>query len=210
MEYAKLPCEEYVELLSSTQPVPGGGGASAMSAAIGVASAGMMCGLTLNKKKYASVHTEFQALGIQARRLENELLGLVSRDADAFSVLFNAYSLPDNTTEQQRTKADILEQALRTACSVPFETAQKCCEAIELQKKIAEGGTANALSEAGVGVALCRGALMGAASSVHINTKLMKDRARAEDINRQVQDMLDKYLPLADSVYAKVEARLKK
>lgn len=208
MNYAKLTCENYVEVLSSTEPVPGGGGASAMSAAIGVASGNMMCRLTLNKKRYAHVHDDFETLAQQAKQLERQFLELVTRDAEAFSILFNAYNLPEETASQQQKKADTLEQALRIACAVPFETMQHCCEAIALQKHLAERGTVNALSEVSVGVALCRGALQGAAASVFINTKLMQDRNYADDINRQAQDMLAKYLPMADAVYDHLEGRL--
>lgn len=206
MEYVEMSCAAYVKALSSGQPVPGGGGASAMAAAIGVASGNMMCRLTLGKKKYAAVQASFEKLARQAVQLEDRLLGLVTRDADAFTVLLRAYALPEGSPQ----KAEALEAALRGACAVPLETMHCCCEAIVLQKAFAEGGTANALSEASVGVGLCRGALQGAAASVFINTKLMQDRAYADTVNQQAQAMLDEYLPLADAVYDGLNARLRR
>ena len=46
---------EYLEVLSSKAPVPGGGGASALAGALGNALGQMVVNLTVGKKKYAEV-----------------------------------------------------------------------------------------------------------------------------------------------------------
>ena len=42
-----------------------------------------------------------------------------------------------------------------------------------------------------------------------INTKSMKERAYADQLNKQAMEMLDKYVPMADEIYESVFARLR-
>ena len=53
MGFSTVPCNEFVEVLASKAPVPGGGGASALVGAIGTALGNMVGSLTVGKKKYA-------------------------------------------------------------------------------------------------------------------------------------------------------------
>lgn len=208
MDFVKQSCEAFVCVLASKEPVPGGGGASAMAAAIGTALGNMVGSLTLGKKKYADVQDDIKALQLESNALQNRLLRLVDRDAEAFEPLSKAYGMPKETERQKIEKAQVMEEALKKACAVPLEIMECCCKAITLHEAYVEKGTAIAISDVGVGVALCRSALLGASLNVFINTKAMKDRDYAENINRQAQEMLDKYTPLADAIYARVAGRL--
>ena len=53
MGFSTVPCNEFVEVLGSKAPVPGGGGASALVGAVGTALGNMVGALTVGKKKYA-------------------------------------------------------------------------------------------------------------------------------------------------------------
>lgn len=207
MEFTKLSCEDFVEVLASNQPVPGGGGASALAGSIGMALGNMVGSLTLGKKKYADVQQDILSLKDQATALQSELLDLVQQDALVFEPLSKAYGLPKDTPEQAEEKARVMEQALRTACQVPLDIMEKCCQAILLHQAFGEKGTAIAISDVGVGVALCRAALLGASLNVFINTKSMQDRAYAQEVNTRAQAMLNEYTALADRVYQDVAQR---
>lgn len=200
MDFTEISCKEFVAELAGKSPVPGGGGASALVGAIGTALGSMVGSLTVGKKKYADVEQDVLDLMDKANRIQNELLGLVNRDAEVFEPLSRAYGLPKNTEEEKAEKARIMEQALRDACSVPLEIMELCCHAIDLQKEFAEKGNRLAISDAGVGAALCKAALIGASFNVFINTKSMADREYAEQTNKKANDMLDMYIPLADEV----------
>ena len=54
--------KEFVEVLSTKEPVPGGGGASAYVGALGIALGSMAGNLTTGKKKYAEVEEEIKFL----------------------------------------------------------------------------------------------------------------------------------------------------
>lgn len=201
MKFIEKKCDEFVEMLASKSPVPGGGGSSALVGAIGVALGNMVGALTIGKKKYLSVEEEMIALKVKSDRLQNELLQLVDLDAEAFEPLAKAYGLPKETEEQQAAKSVIMEKALKNACSVPLEIMRKCCEAILIQSEFAKKGSAIALSDAGVGVIFCKAALQGASLNVYINTEAMLDRAYAENINNETAGMVEQYCNLADETF---------
>jgi formiminotetrahydrofolate cyclodeaminase len=202
-------CEDFVFKLASNTPVPGGGGASALVGAIGMALGDMVGSLTLGKKKYADVKEDIERLKIQAGEIERELLHLIERDAEVFEPLSRAYGLPKETEEEQAHKAQVMEAALKEACSVPLSIMERCCEAILLIEEFAQKGTAIAISDAGCGAACCRAALTSASMNVFINTKAMTDRAYAEEINRKASAMLEEYIPMSDAITTSVLARFR-
>lgn len=209
MNFAKQSCEDFVTALASKEPVPGGGGASALVGAIGTALGNMVGSLTLGKKKYADVQQDIIALKAEADRLQGDLLSLVQRDAEVFEPLSKAYGMPKETEGQREEKNRVMEVALRNACSVPLDIMRKCCEAIRLHREFATKGTAIAVSDVGAGVSFCRSALQGASLNVFINTKYMADRNYAEGINAKANAMLAEYVKLADDIYGQVSERLK-
>ena len=186
MGFSTVPCNEFVEVLGSKAPVPGGGGASALVGAVGTALGNMVGALTVGKKKYADVEEEMKELMAKATTLQDELLHLIERDAEVFEPLSKAYGMPRETEEEKAEKARVMEIVLKDACSVPMEIMEKCCEAIDLIVEFAAKGSALAISDAGVGAAFCKAALQGASLNVYINTKSMKNREYAEELNANV------------------------
>ena len=203
MEFTEKSCREFTELLASNAPVPGGGGASALVGAIGIALGDMVGELTVGKKKNADVEENIKALMEKAQALRKELLSCVERDAEAFEPLSRAYGIP----KDDPSRDEIMEKCLRTAAEAPLRILDLCCEAIDLQKEFAEKGSKIVISDAATGVVFCWSAMYGAAVNVKVNTKLMKDRKYAENINRHVDEQMDKYWRIAEAVYESVYRR---
>ena len=55
-------CREFVSLLASDAPAPGGGGAAALVGAVGTALGHMVGSLTVGKKKYVDVEEKIRSL----------------------------------------------------------------------------------------------------------------------------------------------------
>ncbi|MEE1051932.1 MAG: cyclodeaminase/cyclohydrolase family protein [Lachnospiraceae bacterium] len=210
MGFSDKSCSEFVEVLATKAPVPGGGGASAMVGALATALGNMVGSLTVGKKKYAAVEEEMWALKDRCDRLQKDFLHLVERDAEVFEPLARAYSMPKKTEEEKAEKARVMEIVLRDACSVPMEIMEKCCEAIDIIDVFAEKGSVIAISDAGVGAAFAKAALKGASLNVYINTKSMADRALAAELNAKCDRMLEEYTGKADAIFDSVLGRLKK
>ena len=194
---------ECTEALASKAAVPGGGGASALVGAIGIALGDMVGELTVGKKKYADVEEDVKALMVRAQELRVKLLACVNKDAEAFEPLSRAYGIP----KDDPTRDEVMEKCLRDAAAAPLEILDLCCEAIELQRDFAAKGSVLAISDAATGVVFCQSAMYGAAVNVKVNTKSMKDREYAEKINAHVDAQLTKYRSLAEKVDQDVYGR---
>ena len=210
MSYIEKSCGEFTEILASKAPVPGGGGAAALAGAVGTALGNMVGSLTVGKKKYAEVEAHMHTLMEKAAGLRIELLELVDKDAEVFAPLAKAYGMPAETQEQKEEKQRVMEECLKLACSVPLEIMEKCCEAIELHREFAAKGSRLAVSDAGVGAAICKAALMGASLNVYINTGLMKDRALAKEFDERADMMTEKYSAAADEIFEGVCEEIRK
>ena len=209
MEMMEKSCGQFLAELAGKAPTPGGGGASALAGAAGVALGNMVGSLTIGKKKYAAVEADIQALNARAETLRGELEALVQADAEAFAPLAAAYGLPKDTPEQAAHKAAVLEKALDAACAVPLQIMEKCAEGIALVEEYAAKGSVLAVSDAGCAATLCKAALQAASLNVFINTKLMADRSRADVLDAKADNLLNEFVPRADAVFESVMQKLR-
>ena len=202
MDMTLATCREFVKVLASDAPAPGGGGAAALVGAIGTALGNMVGSLTVGKKKYADVEAEIIALKEKCDGLQKDLLDRVPADAVGFEPLAKAYGIPKDDPNRDK----ILEDATIVACAVPMKIMELCCEAIEAIAVFAAKGSRLAVSDAGCGAVCCKAALQSASLNVFINTKSLKNREVAEEMNAKANGMLDKYCAMADEIFAGVRA----
>ena len=196
--------DKFLEALASSAPTPGGGGAAALCGALGIALGNMVGNLTLGKKKYAGVQEDIAELNAKAEALRAGFVALVDADAEAFAPLSRAYSIP----KDDPARDEIMEPALLRAAEAPLEIMRKCAEALDLISGYAAKGSALAISDAGCAAALCGAAIEAAALNVKINTKSMKNRAVADNINAEMNELLQKYFVLSQEIYNDVSGRL--
>ena len=201
MDYTMEPCREFVRVLASDAPAPGGGGASALVAAIGAALGNMVGSLTVGKKKYAKVEEEIRRLMQQLDLLQAELLDQVPADAEGFLPLASAYSIPKDDPNREK----ILEDATIKACNVPVRIMELCCRSLDAISAMAEKGSRLAVSDAGCGAVIVKSALQAASLNVFINTKTLKNRDLAESLNAKCFAMLNCYGKLADDIFESVK-----
>ena len=202
MDMTLATCREFVKVLASDAPAPGGGGAAALVGAIGTALGNMVGSLTVGKKKYAAVEEEIIALKAKCDALQTELLNQVEADEINFLPLAKAYGIPKDDPNRDK----VMEEATIIACSTPMKIMELCCEAIDCIAVFAEKGSRLAVSDAGCGAVCCKAALQAASLNVFINTKSLKNRGVAEDMNRHANLMLNKYCQLADEIFDEVKA----
>ena len=191
---------QFSEELASPAPVPGGGGASALIGAIGIALGDMVGELTVGKKKYADVEDEIRELMARAQKLRARFLELIDADAEAFAPLAAAYRIPKDAPG----RAETMEKALHGAGMVPLEIMRASIEALEITEVFAEKGSRLAVSDAGCAAAACKAALQGAYLNVIINTKSMKDRSFAQELQEEADRLLGQGSALADQIYQTV------
>ena len=202
MDMTLESCRKFVEVLASSAPAPGGGGAAALVGAIGTALGNMVGSLTVGKKKYADVEAEIIALKEKCDALQTELLDQVEADDKGFVPLAKAYGIPKDDPNRDA----ILEEATITACAVPMHIMELCCQALEYVAVFAAKGSRLAVSDAGCAAVCCKAGLQAASLNVFINTKSLKNRTVAEEMNAKANGMLEKYCAFADEIFTSVRA----
>lgn len=196
---------EFMNELASNAPVPGGGGASALIGAVGVSLGDMVGELTTGKKKYADVEEDIQRLMRDAKEVKDEFLRLIDADAEAFAPLARAYGIP----KDEPGRDEIMEEALKNGAAVPMDIMRTCGRALDIIEEFAEKGSRLAVSDAGCAAASCKAAMQAASLNVFINTKSMKDRAHAEALNAETDQLLARYNELADKIFDSVAGKLR-
>lgn len=205
---SEMKIQEFTDALSSRQPTPGGGGASALAGTLGTALGLMVGSLTVGKKKYADVEDDVKRVMGRLEQMQKRLLELADEDARVFAPLAAAYGLPTDTEEAQAHKAEVMAKCLLDASLVPVEIMKQASAALVLLEELEEKGSVMAVSDVGVAVQFLRTALTGAIMNVYINTKSMKDRELADRLNQEAGDMLNQGVEKADAIYGRILKRL--
>ena len=198
-------CADFAAVLASKAPVPGGGGAAALVGALGTALCSMVGNLTVGSKKYAQYEADVKRMLEKGAAVQERLLDLVDKDAEAFEPLSKAYSIPKDDPKHDET----LEAATKFACEAPVEMMKACCEAIELLEEMLEKGSVTLVSDVGCGALCCAAALESASMNIFVNTKTLLDREAAAKLDDQADAMLREYMPRARKVADEVNRRLR-
>lgn len=200
-----MQLDDFIKTLSSSSPVPGGGGASALIGAIGVSLCSMVANLTSGKKKYAEYQSDIEQIIVRTQASIDKLLGLIQRDAEVFEPLSKAYGIP----KEEPNRNEILENALVLACSVPLEILNEVANVLDVVEQLLEKGTKLAVSDVGVAASACKCAMEGAVMNVYINTKLMKNREYALKINADAEKILEDGIDRCSKIYRQITEELR-
>lgn len=200
----------FLDELSSSSPVPGGGGACGYVAAIGMSLGTMVANLTTGKKKYAEYQEEIEKMITDTAKLTDELAECMDKDAASFKPLADAYGLPKNTPEEIAHKEEVMEKALVVASEAPLAMMEKILEAMMLLDRLSVIGSRIALSDVGVGIKLCEAAMNGASLNVYINTGMMKDKSLADKLNAKADDLIKRSEELSQITYERVLKEIRK
>ena len=198
--------KDFINALSSKAPVPGGGGASALIGAVGVALCSMVANLTSGKKKYAEHQSDIDNILSRTSKSMLTLLDLIEKDAEVFEPLSAAYGISKNDPNRD----EILETALVTACSVPMEILKEMSSIIDVIEQLVVKGSKLAVSDVGVSASACRAAIEGAIMNIYINTKLMKTRDYAIQLNNEADAIFQNSVNRCNAIYEQVADELRR
>lgn len=193
---------KFLDELSSSAPVPGGGGASALIGAIGCALCSMVANLTTGKKKYVQYQECIDELLPFLENMRGALMEDIKLDADAFYPLSQAYSIPKDAPDRDK----IMEEALLTASNAPMKIIEDVSKLVPVLEELEVIGSRLAISDVAVAAAACSAALKGAVMNIYINTKSMKNREVAEAMNQKAKELVGDGTARCDAVYKKISA----
>lgn len=196
--------KQFSEMAASKEPVPGGGGVSAAAASLAASLGEMVTNLTFGKKKYLEYTIELEQLRKELDILRSNLLECINKDAQAFEPLAAAYSM-DRNSEGYEEK---LEECLKKAAEPPLLILKYCTRIIDIDERLAVIGSKLSVSDAATSVMLAHGAMYGGYMNVLVNTRLMKDKEYAQDLNDEAVKLLDEYSVKALNVFDDICKRL--
>jgi len=181
MSLADMTIKAFTEKLGSNAPAPGGGGAAALSGALGAALVSMVCNLTLGKPKYAEHEPLVKETLTKSDDLAAKLLDAIQRDTDAFDSVIAAFGMPKETDEQKTARSDAIQTAYKTAIASPVTAAEYCLTVMKLAESLLGKSNVNAVSDLAVGAIQAHAGLKGALANVRINLPQMKDASYAAE-----------------------------
>ena len=196
-----LSINEFSEKLFSKEPVPGGGGASALVGALAVSLGAMAANLTLGKEKYAEYTDELNVNLEKAEKLRLSLLELIEEDATGFGEINKAYKV------KPRDEA-LIEKSLVSAATPPLKMMEAIKEVIDILIVFSDKTSVLVVSDVGVGAKFAEAALKSAYLNVVVNAALMKDEKTAAEIEQKADKLLH-YAKKADEVYENIVKQLR-
>ena len=202
-----MTVNDYLDLLKSDAPAPGGGSVSALSAAQGVGLVAMVADLTIGREKYAEYEEVCKAAKEEALKLYSAFAEGIDKDTEAFNKVSAAYKLPKNTDEEKAARSAAIREANIGATEVPFETVKLCLEGLKVTETMVGKSNPNAASDLGVAALNLMAGIRGAWLNVKINLPGIKDEALKAKFASGAA-MVDEAYTLSNRIYEEVLASL--
>lgn len=203
-----LDIQKYMEELASNAPAPGGGSASALAGAQGIALVMMVAELTVGKERYAEYEEICQKAITDGRARLNDFLKAIDDDTEAYNKVGAAFKMPKSTEEEKAARREAIQEATILATKVPLHTMEIAIEVLKIAESVVGNSNPNCASDIGVGALNLKAALLGAWLNVKINLPGIKDEALKEEILNHAKEMISEGNKIADHCYNAVEEAL--
>ena len=204
-----MTCTGFAEETASESPAPGGGSISAYMGALAAALGTMVANLSSHKAGWDDRWEFFSNWAENGMGVMNELLYLVDEDTAAFNKIMDVFGMPKGTDEEKAARAEAMEAATLYATQVPLRTMKAAFKAFEVVRAMAEEGNPNSVTDAGVGALAARSAVMGACLNVKINAAGLKDRATADALVKEAEEIQTEAQKVEAEILAIVESKIK-
>ncbi len=161
--YKDKTLEDYIKELSSRLPVPGGGSAAALCAAMAAALMSMVINFTLGNPKFVKHESKLKEALSQSERFRKEFIRLVDLDAVAYK-----------------------SKNIRDAVKVPFMVARFCFEGIKLASSLTKKSNPKLISDLAIAAALFEAGFFSSVFNIKINLKSLDDKVFSRAINSEI------------------------
>lgn len=189
--YIDKSIKEYLHLVESGDPFPGGGSVSSLVSSLGGALTLMTSNFSLDKKYFKKLDPSIQEKVKQSHKdIQNSIdkfNEFIDEDAKGFASVIESYDEEKSETEEEKKKR--LEESYKTALSTPLKCSRECLKLLKLQDAIVEYGNNHTITDVGVGVILVYAALEGCLISVKINLNYIDDKNYTKKIEDEISQI---------------------
>ena len=202
-----MTIEEFQDALSSDNPTPGGGTASAIALGHAASLVAMVASLTIGNEKWSEGWGVSKSAIILANSVIKDSAKLATEDSDAFEDVMNSFKLPKNTDDEKNIRREAIRNSTLKAAEIPYKTALLAMDLLKVMVPLSRYGNQNAISDIGVAALLatagCKGALFNVeinlnslpsdyGSEMRVNYELINDECRtiSKDIMHNVKQRL--------------------
>jgi glutamate formiminotransferase/formiminotetrahydrofolate cyclodeaminase len=190
MAFETETLQNFLDVLASDAPAPGGGSVAAVCGALGAALVSMVSNLTVGKEKYRDNWTRLEDVRSRSEAMRAEFVKLMNDDTESFNDFMAAMKMPKDTDAQKESRWLAMESASKGATEVPLATLELCAEMAGIALLAAQLGNRNAASDAGSAALLAEAAGKAAAYNVRINLPGIKDGAFVEAVRGRMNAAL--------------------
>lgn len=169
MDWNELTINQFQEALSSKNPTPGGGTASALALGQSASLVAMVANLTIGNEKWSEGwEISDEALKL-ANQVKKESARLAKEDSDSFNKVMAAFKLPKKTDDEKEIRREKIRNCTLIAAKIPYETAVLGLDLLKIMVPLSLLGNGNAISDVGVAALLASAGCKGALFNVEIN-----------------------------------------
>ena len=208
MKLKEMRINDYLDILKTDAPAPGGGGVAGLTAAQGIALTLMVLELTLGREKYKEYEDENQKVYKKSKELYEKLCDAADNDREAFMKLSEAYKLPRETEEEKAERKKVIGKMSVGATQSPYEVIELCYEAAVETAKLVGKSNQMASSDLGVAAANFVAASKSAWLNVKINLPYITDIKKKEFFEKNSINLLEKIEEVSNKIYIDVEKNI--
>jgi len=206
--FQDMKITEFMEKLASESPVPGGGGAAALGAALAASLTAMVFNLTVGKKVFNEYDEDVKEYVLKSleevNESKDEFLTFIDKDAEAFSKIINSFKLPKNTEEEKAIRSEKIQEGYKFAAEVPVDLAKKANKIYEIIDVACKYGNKNVITDAGAAAIFNHSVIEIAALNIAINLSGIKDEELRNNLKKISEEMLKYSEKRKNSILEKV------
>lgn len=191
MNYAGLSIKEYLKELSSEKPIPGGGGTSALVAALGISLVEMVARIAvkhLDAEKQKNLSDIINLLG----RLRSTAEQVIDLDPKVYQQVMDAYAKKKSIPDPKQAQ-DLIESAFKQSFKLQADLASLVTTAKQLLLNVNSYAKGSIQNDLVVASGILDGAFNGAVATARINVVYMKDETEKAQSIKTLKELEEKY-----------------